>query len=188
MKNALRTRPLPPNYTRALSSTSSSGNVLYSPRPHVSRSRRKPQHHSFLGSLSYQLSRQNFGFSHAPSHQPHQTTRRLTTTAIALAATTASTDSSFISNSSLSSAKYKGAAKIVEVGARDGLQNEKGVVPTNVKIELLERLSASGLTHIEAGSFVRCLPPLHCSFLVNFTLILAVAQSGYRRWLTRLMS
>lgn len=49
----------------------------------------------------------------------------------------------------------KGVVKIVEVGARDGLQNEKGVVPTHTKIELIERLSSAGLRHIEAGSFVR---------------------------------
>jgi hydroxymethylglutaryl-CoA lyase len=44
--------------------------------------------------------------------------------------------------------------KIVEVGPRDGLQNEKAVVPAAVKIELIERLAAAGLTCIEAGSFV----------------------------------
>jgi hydroxymethylglutaryl-CoA lyase len=51
--------------------------------------------------------------------------------------------------------RHSDVVKIVEVGARDGLQNEKGVVPTNTKIELLERLSSAGLRHIEAGSFVR---------------------------------
>lgn len=49
----------------------------------------------------------------------------------------------------------KRVVKIVEVGARDGLQNEKGIVPTHTKIELIERLSSAGLRHIEAGSFVR---------------------------------
>lgn len=44
--------------------------------------------------------------------------------------------------------------RIVEVGARDGLQNEKAVVPAAVKIELIDRLSESGLTTIEATSFV----------------------------------
>ena len=44
--------------------------------------------------------------------------------------------------------------KIVEVGLRDGLQNEKQIVPVNVKIELLKRLSNSGLKSIEIGSFV----------------------------------
>jgi hydroxymethylglutaryl-CoA lyase len=44
--------------------------------------------------------------------------------------------------------------KVVEVGPRDGLQNEPKPVPTPVKIELIERLADSGLTVIEAGSFV----------------------------------
>jgi len=46
------------------------------------------------------------------------------------------------------------AVRIVEVGARDGLQNEKTIVPTAVKIELIDRLSATGLSTIEATSFV----------------------------------
>lgn len=44
--------------------------------------------------------------------------------------------------------------KIVEVGPRDGLQNEKVHVPTNVKIELIRKLADAGLSVIEAGSFV----------------------------------
>ncbi|CAN1250345.1 Hydroxymethylglutaryl-CoA lyase, mitochondrial, partial [Linum perenne] len=44
--------------------------------------------------------------------------------------------------------------KIVEVGPRDGLQNEKSVVPTDVKIELIRRLVSSGLPVVEATSFV----------------------------------
>ncbi|KAI3723740.1 hypothetical protein L2E82_35497 [Cichorium intybus] len=44
--------------------------------------------------------------------------------------------------------------KIVEVGARDGLQNEKNLVPTSVKIELIQRLISAGLSVIEATSFV----------------------------------
>jgi len=44
--------------------------------------------------------------------------------------------------------------KIVEVGARDGLQNEAQVVPTAVKVSLIGRLAAAGLTTIEAGAFV----------------------------------
>ena len=46
------------------------------------------------------------------------------------------------------------SVRIVEVGARDGLQNEKTIVPTAVKIELIDRLSATGLRTIEATSFV----------------------------------
>lgn len=44
--------------------------------------------------------------------------------------------------------------KIVEVGPRDGLQNEKQVLSTAVKLELIERLHQSGLDYIEAGGFV----------------------------------
>lgn len=44
--------------------------------------------------------------------------------------------------------------KIVEVGARDGLQNEKNRVPASVKIELIQRLVSSGLPVVEATSFV----------------------------------
>eukprot|EP00941_MAST-03F_sp_MAST-3F-sp1_P004361 g4361.t1 len=44
--------------------------------------------------------------------------------------------------------------KIVEVGPRDGLQNEKFPVTTATKIELVNRLSDTGLSVIEAGSFV----------------------------------
>uniref|UniRef100_A0A8C5S3N0 Hydroxymethylglutaryl-CoA lyase, mitochondrial n=1 Tax=Laticauda laticaudata TaxID=8630 RepID=A0A8C5S3N0_LATLA len=44
--------------------------------------------------------------------------------------------------------------KIVEVGPRDGLQNEKNIVPTQVKIDLINMLSETGISVIEATSFV----------------------------------
>jgi hydroxymethylglutaryl-CoA lyase len=44
--------------------------------------------------------------------------------------------------------------KVVEVGPRDGLQNEAATVPASVKIELVDRLAAAGLPVVEAGSFV----------------------------------
>jgi hydroxymethylglutaryl-CoA lyase len=44
--------------------------------------------------------------------------------------------------------------RIHEVGARDGLQNEKTVVPTDVKAEFVRRLADAGLKTIEATSFV----------------------------------
>src|SRR4051812_12039207 len=43
---------------------------------------------------------------------------------------------------------------IVEVGPRDGLQNESADVPTTTKVDLVERLAACGLTEVEATSFV----------------------------------
>ncbi|PVU95761.1 hypothetical protein BB561_001604 [Smittium simulii] len=47
-----------------------------------------------------------------------------------------------------------GFVKIVEVGPRDGLQNEKTLLDAEVKVELINRLSDSGLGVIEAASFV----------------------------------
>ncbi|QBK04227.1 hydroxymethylglutaryl-CoA lyase [Hylemonella gracilis] len=44
--------------------------------------------------------------------------------------------------------------KLVDVGPRDGLQNEKQSVPTEVKVGLVQRLRAAGLRHIEVTSFV----------------------------------
>ncbi len=44
--------------------------------------------------------------------------------------------------------------RIVEVGPRDGLQNEKAAVATKVKIELIERLAQAGLPAVEATAFV----------------------------------
>lgn len=44
--------------------------------------------------------------------------------------------------------------KIIEVGPRDGLQNEPETVPTETKVELINRLSDTGLKAIEVGAFV----------------------------------
>jgi hydroxymethylglutaryl-CoA lyase len=46
------------------------------------------------------------------------------------------------------------SVRIVEVGPRDGLQNEKGEVPTAVKLELIARLVDAGLAAVEATAFV----------------------------------
>jgi hydroxymethylglutaryl-CoA lyase len=46
------------------------------------------------------------------------------------------------------------SVRIVEVGPRDGLQNESGELPVAVKVKLVERLAAAGLPVVEAGSFV----------------------------------
>ena len=50
--------------------------------------------------------------------------------------------------------KYPARVKIVDVSPRDGLQNEKGSVPTEVRVELVDRLTDAGLQSVEAGSFV----------------------------------
>lgn len=44
--------------------------------------------------------------------------------------------------------------KIIEVGPRDGLQNEVGAVPLEAKVNLIESLADAGVRHIECGSFV----------------------------------
>jgi hydroxymethylglutaryl-CoA lyase len=44
--------------------------------------------------------------------------------------------------------------RIVDVGPRDGLQNEKEIVPTAIKVELIEKLAEAGIPSVEAGSFV----------------------------------
>ncbi|MBM1142281.1 hydroxymethylglutaryl-CoA lyase [Alcanivorax sp. ZXX171] len=46
------------------------------------------------------------------------------------------------------------AIRLVEVGARDGLQNEAHTLPPEARAELVRRLAAAGLRHIEAGAFV----------------------------------
>jgi isopropylmalate/homocitrate/citramalate synthase len=52
--------------------------------------------------------------------------------------------------------------RIVEVGPRDGLQNEPGLVPTAAKVRFVEGLLAAGLRHVEVSSFVspRAVPQL----------------------------
>jgi hydroxymethylglutaryl-CoA lyase len=49
---------------------------------------------------------------------------------------------------------YPDVVKIVEVGPRDGLQNESVSLDIATKVELIERLASCGLKNIEAGSFV----------------------------------
>lgn len=62
---------------------------------------------------------------------------------------------------------------IVEVGPRDGLQNEKNTIPVSTKIELIERLARTGLRTIEAGSFVSPKwTPQVCDHLCGMVLVL----------------
>ncbi len=46
------------------------------------------------------------------------------------------------------------SVEILEVGARDGLQNEPQTIPSAVKIDFINRLSKTGLKRIEFGAFV----------------------------------
>ena len=50
--------------------------------------------------------------------------------------------------------KFPARVKLIDVGPRDGLQNEKSPVPADVKIELVQRLQAAGLNEIEVTSYV----------------------------------
>ena len=43
---------------------------------------------------------------------------------------------------------------LIEVGPRDGLQNEQSPITTDVRIELCDRLTDAGFPNVEAGSFV----------------------------------
>ncbi|XP_067009111.1 hydroxymethylglutaryl-CoA lyase, mitochondrial isoform X2 [Anabrus simplex] len=63
-------------------------------------------------------------------------------------------DVNVVERVTFSSAPLPQRVRIVEVGPRDGLQNEPGVVPTTVKIEFINRLSRAGFETIEATSFV----------------------------------
>ena len=54
----------------------------------------------------------------------------------------------------MSTSTLPAAVKIVEVGPRDGLQNEKQTITAEVKTELVNRLSDAGFPNIEAASFV----------------------------------
>jgi len=50
--------------------------------------------------------------------------------------------------------KIPRAVRLVEVGPRDGLQNEKAMEPTDVKVRLIDLLTGAGMPAIEATSFV----------------------------------
>ena len=49
---------------------------------------------------------------------------------------------------------FPASVRIVEVGARDGLQNQPSAVSTQHKVALIERLCDAGIKHVEAGAFV----------------------------------
>lgn len=53
-----------------------------------------------------------------------------------------------------STTSIESSVRLLEVGPRDGLQNIKTTVPTDVKVELIKRLASTGLRNIEATSFV----------------------------------
>src|SRR5258708_35674746 len=62
----------------------------------------------------------------------------------------------------LRSSHLPASVRIVEVGPRDGLQNEKALIATEQKIQFIQMLAAAGLPVVEATSFVspRAIPQL----------------------------
>ncbi|EXJ95019.1 hydroxymethylglutaryl-CoA lyase [Capronia coronata CBS 617.96] len=68
--------------------------------------------------------------------------------------TTSTTTPRFLRPFSTSRHHAADHVRIVEVGPRDGLQNEKSTIPLDTKLELIRRLAQTGVTHMEAGSFV----------------------------------
>ncbi len=64
---------------------------------------------------------------------------------------------------STTSSQFAGEVRIVEVGPRDGLQNEKKSISLETKLELIRRLAQTGVRDIEAGSFVapKWVPQVH---------------------------
>ena len=74
------------------------------------------------------------------------------------------TQSSTTSNGYSTASPPQDYARIVEVGPRDGLQNEKTTIPLATKLELIRRLAETGVTDMEAGSFVRgeWVPQVRC--------------------------
>jgi hydroxymethylglutaryl-CoA lyase len=71
--------------------------------------------------------------------------------------------------------RYPKQVKLVEVGPRDGLQNEPNPIPTEVKIAFIEKLAAAGLTQIEATSFVH---PQRVPQLADAPAVLAALPKG----------
>lgn len=51
-------------------------------------------------------------------------------------------------------AQLPASVRIVEVGPRDGLQNEPGVISTDIKLQLIDKLADAGVRYIESASFV----------------------------------
>lgn len=70
--------------------------------------------------------------------------------------------------------------KIVEVGPRDGLQNEKNTIATTAKVELIHKLVSSGLSVIEATSFVspKWVPQVMLSLVTSYTVLFLQACSS----------
>ena len=71
---------------------------------------------------------------------------------------------------------------IVEVGPRDGLQNEKSIIPPEVKVDLINRLGRAGMKIVEAGSFVspKWVPQVRTGYAPAHAMLLRLF--GLYRW------
>ena len=79
--------------------------------------------------------------------------------------------------------------RIVEVGPRDGLQNEKKSISLETKLELIKRLAKTGVTTIEAGSFVPAKwVPQVCSSKCKEFGVYILTENGFTRWRAPLKS
>lgn len=88
---------------------------------------------------------------------------------------------------------YPTHARLIEVGPRDGLQNEAVMLPTGTKLRLIELLVGAGLKHVEAGAFVspkwvpqvcqhiKCITSTH--ILCTYSSSLSYYCVMYYRWL-----
>jgi hydroxymethylglutaryl-CoA lyase len=75
--------------------------------------------------------------------------------------------------------KYPSRVKLIDVGPRDGLQNEKQLIDASVKIELVHRLQAAGLKEIEVTSYVS--PKWVPQMADNYSVMAGIArQAGVR--------
>ena len=82
------------------------------------------------------------------------------------------------------SRRCAGEVTIVEVGPRDGLQNEKTSIPLRTKIELIGRLARTGVRRIEAGSFVsrKWVPQVRFGACMGVPLFVLGASGGVVIW------
>ena len=79
---------------------------------------------------------------------------------------------------------FDNRVRLVEVGPRDGLQNEKKAISLETKLDLIRRLAKTGLSTIEAGSFVapkwvpqvRSAPGLRIPLPLSWPCLLTIAQ------------
>lgn len=80
--------------------------------------------------------------------------------------------------------------RIVEVGPRDGLQNEKAVITPELKVELINRLNKAGLKDIEAGSYVspKWVPQVRRKSPITLQARRSTFVHGGTRWRERMKS